>query len=38
MEVDPDAELIHGRVVGLRDVITVQGGSVAEKAGIPRVG
>jgi predicted HicB family RNase H-like nuclease len=30
MEVDADAELIHGRVVGLRDVITFQGQSVAE--------
>jgi predicted HicB family RNase H-like nuclease len=30
MEVDPDAELIHGRVVGLRDVITFQGDTVAE--------
>jgi len=30
MEVDSDAKLIHGRVVGLRDVITFQGGSVSE--------
>jgi predicted HicB family RNase H-like nuclease len=30
MEVDSDAGLIHGRVVGLRDVITFQGQSVAE--------
>jgi len=30
MEVDPEAELIHGRVVGLRDVITFQGNTVAE--------
>jgi len=29
-EVDSDAKLIHGRVVGLRDVITFQGGSVSE--------
>jgi predicted HicB family RNase H-like nuclease len=30
MEVDPDAKLIHGRVVGLRDVITFEGNSVSE--------
>ena len=30
MEVDPDANLIHGDVIGLRDVITFQGQSVAE--------
>ena len=30
MEVDPEAGLIHGRVVGLRDVITFQGDTVAE--------
>jgi len=30
MEVDSDARLIHGRVVGLRDVITFQGRSVSE--------
>ena len=30
MEVDPEAELIHGRVIGLRDVITFQGDTVAE--------
>jgi predicted HicB family RNase H-like nuclease len=30
MEVDSDAKLIHGRVVGLRDVITFQGSSVSE--------
>jgi predicted HicB family RNase H-like nuclease len=30
MEVDPDTELIHGRVIGLRDVITFQGDTAAE--------
>jgi hypothetical protein len=30
MEVDPDANLIHGDVIGLRDVITFQGQSVPE--------
>ncbi|HKI17140.1 MAG TPA: type II toxin-antitoxin system HicB family antitoxin [Isosphaeraceae bacterium] len=30
VEVDPDAGLIHGRVIGLRDVITFQGNTVAE--------
>jgi predicted HicB family RNase H-like nuclease len=30
MAVDPDANLIHGDVVGLRDVITFQGRTVAE--------
>lgn len=30
MEVDAAAQLIHGRVVGLRDVITFQGSSVVE--------
>jgi len=30
MEVDPDADLIHGDVIGLRDVITFQGRSVSE--------
>jgi len=30
MEVDSDAKLIHGRIVGLRDVITFQGDSVSE--------
>ena len=30
MEVDPDANLIHGDVIGLHDVITFQGQSVAE--------
>jgi len=29
MEVDPDANLIHGDVIGLRDVITFQGESVS---------
>lgn len=29
-EVDPDADLIHGRVIGLRDVITFQGVTAAE--------
>ena len=30
IELDLEAELIHGRVVGLRDVITFQGNTVAE--------
>jgi len=30
VEVDPDAGLIHGRVAGLRDVITFQGNTVAK--------
>jgi predicted HicB family RNase H-like nuclease len=30
VEIDPDAEVIHGRVIGLRDVITFEGSSVPE--------
>jgi predicted HicB family RNase H-like nuclease len=30
MEVDSDAGLIHGRIVGVRDVITFEGESVSE--------
>ena len=30
MEVDPDADVIHGHVTGLRDVITFEGQSVSE--------
>jgi predicted HicB family RNase H-like nuclease len=30
VEYDEDAEIFHGEVVNLRDVITFQGGSVAE--------
>ena len=30
VEFDPDAKILHGEVVGIRDVVTFQGDSVAE--------
>ena len=30
VEFDPDAKILHGEVIGIRDVVTFQGGSVKE--------
>ena len=30
VEFDPDANILHGEVIGIRDVVTFQGSSVAE--------